>query len=77
MEYTINDIERILEFKSWSNKEKEDELLRIDCAMYTYLGTESTKQDREQVKKNSRTIYRALKNINPQLSEHLMTAIDK
>ena len=53
------------------------ELLRIDCAMYTYLGTDSTKQDREQVKKNSRTIYRALKNINPQLSEHLMTAIDK
>ena len=77
MEYTINDIEKILEFKSWSNKEKEDELLRIDCAMYTYLGTDSTKQDREQVKKNSRIIYRALKNINPQLSEHLMTAIDK
>ena len=42
---------KILEFKSWSNKEKEDELLRIDCAMYTYLGTDSTKQDREQVKK--------------------------
>ena len=51
MEYTINDIEKILEFKSWSNKEKEDELLRIDCAMYTYLGTDSTKQDRKQVKK--------------------------
>jgi len=77
MKYTINDIEKILEFKSWSSKEKENELLRIDCAMYTYLGTDSTKQDREQVKKNSRTIYRALKNINPQLSEHLMTAIDK
>ena len=77
MGYTINDIQKIIEFKSWSNKEKEDELLRIDCAMYTYLGTDSTKQDREQVKKNSRTIYRALKNINPQLSEHLMTAIDK
>lgn len=77
MKYTVNDIEKILEFKSWSSKEKEDELLRIDCAMYTYLGTDSTKQDREQVKKNSRIIYRALKNINPQLSEHLMTAIDK
>ena len=77
MEYTVNDIQKILEFKSWSNKQKEDELLRIDCAMYTYLGTDSTKQDREQVKKKSRTIYRALKNINPQLSEHLMTAIDK
>lgn len=77
MEYTVNDIEKILEFKSWSNKEKEDELLRIDCAMYTYLGTDSTNQDREKVKKNSRKIYRALKNINPQLSEHLMTAIDK
>ena len=77
MEYTINDIEKIIEFKSWSNKEKENELLRIDCAMYTYLGTDSTKQEREQVKKNSRTIYRALKSINAQLSEHLMTAIDK
>jgi hypothetical protein len=44
MEYTINDIEKIIEFKSWSNKEKEDELLRIDCAMYTYLGRKTHAQ---------------------------------
>ena len=56
MVYTINDIEKIVEFTSWSEKQKMDELLRIDCAMYTYLGTDSPKQDREEAKRNS-TIF--------------------
>ena len=57
MVYTIDDIEKIVEFTSWSDKQKMDELLRIDCAMYTYLGTDSLKQDREEAKRNSRKIW--------------------
>ena len=41
--YTINDIDKITEFKSWNDKKKIDELLRIDCDLYTNLGIESTK----------------------------------
>jgi hypothetical protein len=77
MSYNFNDIEKIIEFTSWTDKEKKDELLRIDCSMYTYLGKDSSKQELERVKKNSRVIYRSLKTIDPNLSELLMNAIDK
>jgi len=53
MSYNFNDIEKIIEFTSWTDKEKKDELLRIDCSMYTYLGKDSSKQELERVKKNS------------------------
>ena len=36
--YTVEDIDKIISFKSWSDKEKVDTLLHIDCAMYTNLG---------------------------------------
>ena len=38
MSYNFSDIEKIISFSSWTDKEKKDELLRIDCSMYTYLG---------------------------------------
>ena len=77
MSYNFSDIEKIISFSSWTDKEKKDELLRIDCSMYTYLGKDSSKQDLEQVKKNSRVIYKSLKAIDHNLSELLMNAIDK
>jgi len=42
MDYTNNDIEKIVQFKTWTDKQKIDELLRIDAAMYCALGTDST-----------------------------------
>jgi len=77
MSYKFSDIEKIISFSSWTDKEKKDELLRIDCSMYTYLGKDSSKQELEQVKKNSRVIYRSLKPIDHNLSELLTNAIDK
>ena len=77
MSYNFNDIEKIIEFTSWTDKEKKDELLRIDCSMYTYLGKDSSKQELERVKKNSRVIYRSIKKLDPNLSELLMNAVDK
>tara|TARA_R100000353_G_scaffold23769_1_gene20610 strand:+ start:636 stop:869 length:234 start_codon:yes stop_codon:yes gene_type:complete len=76
MVYTIDDIEKIVEFTSWSDKQKMDELLRIDCAMYTYLGTDSPKQDREEAKRNSRKIYKSIKTLDKQLGNSLLAAMD-
>ena len=45
MEYTYSDIDKIAEFKTWSERQKLDELLRIDCKMYTNLGSDSTKKE--------------------------------
>ena len=47
-----------------SDREKVDELFRLDCKMYTNLGTDSTKSEVEETKKNSRIIYRAVREID-------------
>lgn len=47
-----------------SNKEKLDILFEMDCVMYTKLGTDSTKKEREETKKNSRIIYRGIREID-------------
>ena len=40
MRYKYEDIEKFLEFKTWTNKDKIDKLLEIDCSLYAHLGTE-------------------------------------
>ena len=47
-----------------SDRDKVDELFRLDCKMYTNLGTDSTKSEVEETKKNSRIIYRAVREID-------------
>jgi hypothetical protein len=77
MEYTINDIEKITEFKSWSDKKKIDELLRIDCDLYTNLGIDSTKSERLEARKNSRKIYRQIKQIDHKTGNDLLVVMDR
>jgi hypothetical protein len=76
MEYTINDIEKIVEFKSWSDKTKIDELLRIDCDLYTNLGIDSTKSERLAARKNSRKIYRQIKQIDQKMGNDFLVVMD-
>jgi len=72
MEYQYEDVEKVLNFSSWSDKKKIDELFRIDCYMYTNLGIDSTQKERDEVEKKSRYIYRAIKKIDPQLGDKLI-----
>ena len=58
-------IRKIQSYKTWSLKRKIDELLEIDANMYANLGKESSKTEKENVKKISRKIYRAISSINP------------
>jgi hypothetical protein len=44
--------------------ERIDQLLFEDANMYTNLGSDSTKSEKEEVKKNSRAIYRAIKELD-------------
>ncbi len=76
MAYSVEDIDKISQFSSWSDKKKIDELLRIDCDLYCNLGTESTKLARENVKKNSRKIYRAIKSIDQDLGAKFLLYMD-
>lgn len=76
MEYKYNDIEKVLEFKTWSNKRKIDELFRIDCEMYTNLGTDSTKTERDKVKAKSKAIYKTVGKIDPSVGRQLLFSMD-
>ena len=76
MVYKIDDIDKIYEFKSWKDRQKIDELLRIDCSMYTNLGIDSNKSEKETVKKNSRRIYNLIKKINPSMGKQFLGAMD-
>tara|TARA_R100000541_G_scaffold15843_5_gene25321 strand:- start:4623 stop:4853 length:231 start_codon:yes stop_codon:yes gene_type:complete len=76
MEYKYNDIEKVLEFKTWTDRKKIDELFRIDCEMYTNLGTDSTKTERDEVKRKSKAIYKTVAKINPSTGKHLLSSMD-
>lgn len=58
------EILKIAEDFNKSVKERIDALLEQDAIMYTNLGLDSTKADKEQVKKNSRAIYKAIKDLD-------------
>lgn len=75
--YGIDDIEKIKDFKTWSNLQKIDKLLQIDCKQYTELGIDSTQKEKEEVKKNSMKIYRVIKTIDKEIGGRLISAVDK
>jgi hypothetical protein len=68
-DYMVN---KILNYKTISDKEKINRLLELDAIMYTNLGSDSTKTDRNETKKKSRIIYRAIKNIDRDLGDMLL-----
>ena len=70
-------INKILEYKTYSIKRKTDALLEIDANMYTNLGLESTTEEKEQVKKNSLNIYRAIKKVDWQAGCALLLSMGK
>jgi len=82
MSYNVNDIDKILGFKTWTDRQKVDALLKIDCFMYTELGidcfmytelgADSLKKEIEEVHKKSRKIYQAIKSVNPEEAKILL-----
>jgi hypothetical protein len=76
MNYKYKDIEKFTQFTSWTDKQKIDELLRIDCSLYAHLGTDSTKTEKEEVKKKSINIYRTIKTIDSKLGDELLYTMD-
>lgn len=56
-------------------QQRLDELLEADSNMYTNLGIDSTKAEKEEVRRASRAIYRAIRdnvdeNIGKELLQH-------
>jgi hypothetical protein len=72
MEYKYEDVEKVLNFSTWSDEKKIDELFRIDSYMYANLGTDSSKKEREDVRKKSRYIYKSIQKIDPKMGKELI-----
>jgi hypothetical protein len=77
MGYQYDDVEKIINFSTWSKRKKIDELFRIDSYMYTNLGTDSTKKEREDVMRKSKYIYKAIQRIDKNLAKELIYHMDR
>lgn len=58
-------------------KDRTDELLKLDAIQYTNLGTDSSKSEKNEVKANSKYIYKQIKEIDPETGKILITSMDK
>lgn len=57
-------VNQIIKNEKLTEKEKKDKLFEMDCIMYTNLGTDSTKTEKEDTKRKSRVIYRGIREID-------------
>tara|TARA_R100001440_G_scaffold26488_4_gene43234 strand:- start:36002 stop:36619 length:618 start_codon:yes stop_codon:yes gene_type:complete len=74
--YTVDDVSKILKYKTWTDKQKIDTLLHIDCAMYSNLGLDSTMADRKDVKQKSKIIYRTIKTLDEGAGNLFLQSMD-
>ena len=74
--YSVEDIDKILGYKTWTSKKKIDTLLHIDCNLYCNLGSDSSMKDRNEVKSKSKLIYRTIKKIDATIGTLLLTSMD-
>lgn len=70
-------IDKIVGYKTWSDRRKIDALLEMDCIMYTNLGLDSTKEEIRNVKVASRKIYRGVSRIDKTLGDTMVRAMDR
>ena len=76
MRYKYEDIKNFMKFKTWTNKDKINTLLEIDCSLYAHLGTDSTKAEKEEVKRKSIEIYRTIKKIDKELGDEFLLTMN-
>ena len=77
MIFTKESIDKIFNYTSISNIEKINRMLEIDATQYTNLGSDSTKSEKEIVKKNSKYIYKVISRINPEIGRQFLEHQDK
>ena len=58
-------------------RDRTDELLKLDAIQYTNLGLDSKKTEKNEVKANSKYIYKKIQDIDPETGKHLIMSMDK
>jgi len=77
MDFKTETIDKILNYKSVSKKDKISRMLEIDAIMYCNLGIDSSLNAKRRVKKNSRYIYKAISKLNKELGTKFLIYQDK
>lgn len=72
MMYSKKLVDKTLNCKRLTDKEKTDRLLEIDAIQYTNLGLDSTIEEKKAVKLNSRYLYEVIKKIDLRLGKTLL-----
>jgi hypothetical protein len=72
MMYSKKLVDKTLNCKRLTDKEKTDRLLEIDAIQYTNLGLDSTIEEKKAVKSNSRYLYEVIKKIDLRLGKTLL-----
>jgi hypothetical protein len=70
------EIKKIAEAYQKTVKERIDQLLELDATQYTNLGSDSTKAEKAEVKKNSKVIYRTIKDLDEYTGKLLLEHLD-
>jgi hypothetical protein len=70
-------IEKILNYKTYSIRRKIDSLLEIDANIYCNLGSDSTKSERLEAKRQSTAIYRAIRKLDKNTGDRFLYYLDK
>jgi hypothetical protein len=66
------EIKRIAEEYNKTIIERINQLLEMDATLYTNLGSDSTKAEKLDVKKKSRMIYKAIKDLDLETGKLLL-----
>lgn len=69
------EIDLIAESQELDDRQKIDELLRIDAMLYANMGLDSTPDERLDTKKKSRLIYRTIKSIDMDMGDLFLRAM--
>jgi len=77
MEYSKELIDKIFNYKTISNIEKINRMLEIDATQYTNCGLETTKSEKEIVKKNSRYIYKVISKLDAEIGRQFLQHQDR
>ena len=72
MMYSMKLVDKTLNCKRLTDKQKTDRLLEIDAIQYTNLGLDSTIEEKKAVKSNSRYLYEVIKKIDLRLGRTLL-----
>jgi hypothetical protein len=70
------EILKIAEAYQKTVQERIDLLLEMDANMYTNLGSDSTKAEKAEVKKNSKVIYKSIKDLDEYIGKQLLQHLD-